>query len=702
MFPDVFFTLRCHFAAFATVLALAIVVFRPVTSRAAPEPWVDPSLQTFSGLAVWLDASAQNRAREQASQMPLADGDGIAVWRDGSGHKRHLVQEKPAARPKFRSDGKLALASFDGVTTFVAHDGLATAFDGLTIFIVAAPYSSDGGFPGLLAMNRTGANDYTSGITVDLGPAATEGFDAVNVEGVGFGGARDLKARRTPLLQVMQLCVTSTVGAAGTKLYVDGQLAGQRDRTAGRISMDQLTLGARYYGNGEASRTQGFFTGEIAEVLVYDRVLNDQERAEVGTYLTAKYGVERTVDAPPAEAGYKPLAQVANPPMVQMLVPGFAVRELPIDLPNVNNVLYRADGALVTLGYDGNINLLTDTDGDGIEDRAQLFWENRGRIHAPVGMDLTPVNYPAGRGVFLASKAKCLLVVDTDGDDVADREITIADGWTETPHGVDALGMAFDRRDGSLWMGLGCQDFTNAYVVAADGKAGYDVNSERGTILHVSPDFRKREVFATGLRFPVAIRLNRRGDLFCTDQEGATWLANGNPFDELLHVQRGRHYGFPPRHPRHLPAVIDEPSVMDYAPQHESTCGLNFDESTNGGPVFGPSWWESDALVTGYSRGKLYRTKLIKTATGYVAQNQHIGAMQMLPADACVSPAGTLVVAAHSGGPDWGSGPSGRGKLFQVRYAGRDMPQPVQIWPQTEREVWIAFDREISPAQRAS
>ncbi len=35
----------------------------------------------------------------------------------------------------------------------------------------------------------------------------------------------------------------------------------------------------------------------------------------------------------------------------------------------------------------------------------------------------------------------------------------------------------------------------------------------------------------------------RSGDLFCTEQEGATWLANGNPFDELLHVQKGKHYG---------------------------------------------------------------------------------------------------------------------------------------------------------------
>src|SRR5439155_23442236 len=100
------------------------------------------------------------------------------------------------------------------------------------------------------------------------------------------------------------------------------------------------------------------------------------------------------------------------------------------------------------------------------------------------------------------------------------------------------------------------------------------------------------------------------------------WLPNGNPFDELLHIEAGRHYGFPPRHPKHLPNVINEPSVFDYAPQHQSTCGLNFNESVNGGPVFGPGWWGGDAIVFGYWCGELFRTKLVKARGGYVAQNQ--------------------------------------------------------------------------------
>ena len=106
--------------------------------------------------------------------------------------------------------------------------------------------------------------------------------------------------------------------------------------------------------------------------------------------------------------------------------------------------------------------------------------------------------------------------------------------------------------------------------------------------------------------------------------------------------------------------------MFDYGPQHQSTCGLNFNEPVNGGPIFGPAQWAGDALVTGYSRGKLFRTKLVKTQAGYVAQNQLLAVLNMLAADACVSPRGDLVVAVHSGWPDWGSGPKGKGKLYKI------------------------------------
>jgi putative heme-binding domain-containing protein len=684
------------------VLAIALLcAFGAGTCRGA-ENWADPNLKVTDGLEVWLDAARQNAARAAMKLPELRSGLALDAWFDASGKRRHLTQKDAAAQPIYHAADGYTAVRFDGERRHLLRSGLDASYRAVTIFLVATPFANAGDFRGFLALNQSGKNDYVSGLTIDQNWLGTTRFEALNVEGAGFGGAVNLLTGADEFGTVQRLCVTSEVGRGGTRLYVNGKPAGRRDRTDSTLRMDQLTVGARYYTNGGPPQVRGFLEGDISEVLIYDRMLTDTERAAVEKYLVAKHGDRRKIVVPRSPAAGKPLVSVANPPPVQVFVPGFTVRQLPVDLKNINNVQYRADGKLVALAYDGKVYLLSDSDGDGLEDKVEVFWDNKGRLRAPIGMALTPPKYRHGNGLFVASKGKCSLIVDSKGGDRADKEIIVADGWQELPHGVDALGVAIDPRDGRIYFGLGCANFTNAYLTDAEGKSHYRLGSERGTILRVAPDFKSREIVATGIRFPVGIRFNAAGDLFCTDQEGATWLPNGNPFDELLHVEKGRHYGFPPRHPKYLPKVIDEPSVFDYGPQHQSTCGLNFNEPVNGGPVFGPAWWRSDALVTGYSRGKLYRTKLVKTAAGYVAQNQLVAALNMLAVDACVSPKGDLVIAVHGGGPDWGSGPDGKGKLYKLTYTGKELPQPVLTWPQGPREVRVAFDRPLEPDQLRS
>ncbi len=376
------------------------------------------------------------------------------------------------------------------------------------------------------------------------------------------------------------------------------------------------------------------------------------------------------------------------------LLPGIEATPLSLDLPNCNNLLYRHDGKLVALSYPGDLYLLTDTDGDGAEDHAELFWESNGEYMGQIGMDLAPKGSPHGNAVFLAVKGKIIMVADQDGDDRAEVVRTLAEGWPPARAGVDVTGLAVDPRDGSVWHGLGVRLYNDAYEIEETGTAQNDLASVRGAIHRIAPDFQSSEKICTGIRWPIALRFNRHGDLFCTDQEGATWLPNGNPYDELLHVQHGRHYGFPPRHPLHLPNVIDEPSIFDYGPQHQSTCGMHFNEPVNGGSVFGPSWWRGDAFIVGQSRGKLYRTKLVKTDAGYVAHNELLACFGFLGIDVCGSPSGELRMCAHSGPPDWGTGPKGKGKIWRITYQ-EAAPQPVLAWRERPNEVRIAYDRRL-------
>src|SRR5437867_6097058 len=160
--------------------------------------------------------------------------------------------------------------------------------------------------------------------------------------------------------------------------------------------------------------------------------------------------------------------------LVRPLVPGFTVRELPLKLSNINNLRFAPDGRLFALAYDGRIHVLRDTDGDGLEDTDELFWD-KSTLSVPVGMAL------ARKGVYVSSHGKVSLLRDTDGDGKADKEDVIASDWPPTDvasGGVDAMGVTLDKH-GNLYFGLIAADYSNPYRVK-DGVSHYDLGSKRG------------------------------------------------------------------------------------------------------------------------------------------------------------------------------------------------------------------------------
>jgi len=658
------------------------------------------------GLVLHLDAAAQPGLRGKAELPGLANGAPLDRWLSSGGSMPGAAQSSAGSRPVFRTDEGEGFARFDGKDDYLSAAGPKRRVKEMTLFVLAAPRGNGGGFAGMFGAAAAGQNDYTSGLNLDQGPVGTEKMSVLNVESAGAGGFRNFiqpgknLASPLPFENFHVFTVRSKAGTNGNELFLDGIKLGDRERKESVIGLDEMVIGGRLFSNdgGQPPHAQSFFHGDIAAVLVYERALAEVDRKAVEESLFARAAA---LNALAGESTGHALEALKDAPVVQMLVPGFSVEEMPLEMRNLTGIRYRHDGKLVALGYDGRIHLATDADGDGREDRSAVYWD-KSPLRGPIGMALLPKGDPRGEGVFVASKGKVSLIVDKDRDGVGDEEIIVAQGWKEILQSVDAVGLAVDPKDGSVYFGLGTENFANGHLVdPATGKSNFKLTTEHGTIQKVSADFKTRETVCTGVRFTCALGFNREGDLFASEQEGATWLANGNPFDELLHIQRGRHYGFPPRHPRHLPGVIDEPSTFDYGPQHQSTVGMIFNQGVNGGPAFGPANWAWDALLCGESRGKLYRTKLVKTAEGYLAQNQIIACLGMLLVDACVTPKGDLLLACHSGPPDWGTGPAGMGKVFRVRHAKRGLPQPVHAWAAAPDEFRVAFDQPLTDADWA-
>src|SRR5262249_42493315 len=299
------------------------------------------------------DATRIESACRSGHETPPTAGGKLAVCHDGSGHGRHVRQPNESARPTFVRSGSSAVVRFDGISQHLRHVKPTAALESFSIFIVAVPRQNPGGFRGFLAFNAAGRRDYESGLTIDLGPMPTGHFDVLNVEGRGFGGARNLMQPAGPFGRLHTLEVNGP--STTVKLSADGQLTGERPREPAAISLDEITIGARYYTNGPGpQQVRGFVRADIAEILVYNRSLSEVDAKAVRDFLAPNCAELKRDPPRDGDGRGELLVPVADPPSVQMLVPGFTVWELPVDLPNINNIANRPDGTLVALGYNGN------------------------------------------------------------------------------------------------------------------------------------------------------------------------------------------------------------------------------------------------------------------------------------------------------------------------------------------------------------
>ena len=281
------------------------------------EPWSDPRLPEKGGLAAWYDGARQFAGRERLQLPPLPIGGPIAIWLDGSGHGRHALSRFGEAQPRFVPIGGGGVARFDGENDFLSATGARKSLDSFTLFIVAAPRSNAGFFRGLLAANQLGRNDYTSGFCVDLSGVASQQFDTLNIEGAGFGGAVDLLESAFPFGSWHTLEISAATGKDGVELWCDGKAQKSRDRVSSSMSIDELTIGARFYSNSELPpQVTSFFHGDIAEVLLYERRLTDDERLAVRAYLNDKWSEAAKLATGEGGRRLHLVEPVKNPPHV--------------------------------------------------------------------------------------------------------------------------------------------------------------------------------------------------------------------------------------------------------------------------------------------------------------------------------------------------------------------------------------------------
>lgn len=233
------------------------------TFTATPSNWPG----AFPGLALWLDAK---------QITGLASGGTLTTWVDVSGAGHHATQATLASRPTYQAaavNGQPGVR-FDGSNDYLNLAGtVISGSQARTVLVVARPTS--GGNRGF----------------VDLGNGSTtgRGFMLSPEYGVRVNGGNSLwnpaATLGTSALFIVQLNGTTTNTLSG---WLDGAALNVTSQTSTTVT----TTGSGIVGGWAATPVGSTsYSGDIAEIVVYNRALSVAERQSLEQYLTGKYGL---------------------------------------------------------------------------------------------------------------------------------------------------------------------------------------------------------------------------------------------------------------------------------------------------------------------------------------------------------------------------------------------------------------------------
>jgi hypothetical protein len=220
------------------------------------------------GLILWLDAAAGGTLR--------CEGEAVSGWVSRAPGPEVVLAATESRRPTLVSTpgrGEVQAVRFDGRNDALCCLSFSRRAPTWTLIAVIAPLAPARG--AILSANPHGGNDFDPGLTVDLYGSIRQ-FDYLSVEGAGRqGGRHNQRTGATPFGSFSVVVVSRT--AAELRLFVDGQAEGVRPVSPAETILDEIRVGARYYDG----REREFLQGEVAEVLLYDRVLDPSELAAI-------------------------------------------------------------------------------------------------------------------------------------------------------------------------------------------------------------------------------------------------------------------------------------------------------------------------------------------------------------------------------------------------------------------------------------
>ena len=240
-------------------------------------------------LALWLDASNI----DLQSNVTLSDGDAISEWNDLSGKNQHLSNSSVSQQPNYNGTGVV----FDGnefLSGTPTH--LPTGNNSRTVYVVVDNVQLISNWNVVFHYGEEGTNNAV--FDISLGTTGVTPTDKFLVHMWAQDYITEFSAQQnTPYMIMVDFDSDRASGLEQIKTdlnyYIDGA---QYPWSGGRILDQDLNTGSSTLYVGRMA--SGYYLdGDILEIIVFDKILSDDERAKVNYYLSNKWGLESTVDS---------------------------------------------------------------------------------------------------------------------------------------------------------------------------------------------------------------------------------------------------------------------------------------------------------------------------------------------------------------------------------------------------------------------
>jgi hypothetical protein len=224
--------------------------------------------ELMEGMKLWLDAGQGVQTDEYGN---------VSQWYDAAGNSKHATQPFVEQRPALIDKGlnNLPVIRFDGINDMLVGQNLYADEHNMSIFVV---HKYDGNrlanVQTLLAQQSSGGTKYR------LYTNAKTNF--TTLFGVGTGTPVGVIASGSDYFTL-----TSVVSSSQTSIFSNGMP--NASATLGNITglESEFVIGAHLSNN----ITQ-VFSGDIAEIIIFNRALSPEERKKIDTYLLSKYQPE--------------------------------------------------------------------------------------------------------------------------------------------------------------------------------------------------------------------------------------------------------------------------------------------------------------------------------------------------------------------------------------------------------------------------